>query len=215
MKLPVIVSSVVLLLTPPEARAQPPIDPPALPHFDLTGSLGWHAARESVPRSYGSWYAGSLSRTIAGGRYWTEHLKTELEVGWTGRGQRYGEHPDASFESRTYGSALYTFSTTTLVATQRYQFGHNAMFHPDVAVGASLEWVHRGGELGPLYSTSATIIQPRRPIPPRTERRANAFVSSGFKAYLTRRVFIRTDLRVGIRRELTHMLLNTGLGMDF
>ena len=110
-----------------------------------------------MPRSYGSWYGGSLSRSVALGNYWTEHLKTEIEVGWTGRGQRYAEHPDASFESRTYGPALYTFSTTTIVGTQRYQFGHNAMFHPDVAVGAIVEWVHRGGESGPLYSTSGTV----------------------------------------------------------
>ena len=215
MKLPAIVSTVVLLLTPPGASAQTPTEPPALPHFDLTGSLGWYGARENVPRSYGSWYGGSLSRSIAVGSYWTEHLKSEIEVGWTGLGQRYAEHPDASFESRTYGPALHTFSTTTIVGTQRYQFGHNAMFHPDVAVGASIEWVHHGGELGPLYSTSGTVVQPRRPMPPRTDRRYNAFVSSGFKAYVTQRVFVRTDVRVGFRRELTHILLNAGLGMDF
>jgi hypothetical protein len=216
MKLPVVVSTVALLLLPPPgAMAQAPIDPPALPRFDLAGSLGSYAASESAPLSYGSWYGRSLGRSVAAGHYWTEHLKTEIEVGWTGRGELHAEHPDASFEARTYGSALHTFSTTTIAAAQRYQFGHNAMFHPNVAAGTSIEWVHHAGELGPLYSTNGGVLQPRQAIPPTTERRYNAFVSAGFKAYVTQRVFVRTDLRVGFRRELTHILVNTGLGMDF
>jgi hypothetical protein len=89
------------------------------------------------------------------------------------------------------------------------------MFHPDLAAGAIVERVRHGGEIGPLFGRNGSVVQPRRPIPPSTERRYSAFVSSGFKAYVSERVFLRSDLRVGFRREIVHVLLNACIGMDF
>ena len=168
-----------------------------------------------MPDSYGSWYGHSLSRSVAAGYYWTEHWKTDIDVAWTGTGELYAQHPDSSPALQIYGSADHTYSTANIALTQRYQFGHNAMFHPDLAAGAIVEWVHHGGELGPLFGRNGTVIQPRRPIPSSTERRSSAFVSSGFKAYVSERVFLRSDLRVGFRREIVHVLLNAGIGIDF
>jgi hypothetical protein len=209
------IALVVLTLVTLYSTAQAQTAPPALPRFDVTASSGWYSARETGASEYDSWYGQSLSRSVAAGYYWTEHWKTDVDVGWTGRGQLYGEHPDASPASLTYGSARHSYSTVNIALVQHYQFGHNAMFHPDIAAGAMLEWVRHGGELGPLFGRNGTQIQPRRPIPPSSERRPGAFVSSGFKAYLSERLFLRTDLRVGFRREVAHVLLNAAVGLDF
>jgi hypothetical protein len=210
-----VIALVVATLTPFRAAAQTRPTPPPLPRFDVTASLGWHSANESLSGSYQSWYGQSLSRSVAAGFYWTEHWKSEVDVGWTGAGELWGEHPDSSTALQTYGSARHSFSTRNIAVAQRYQFGHNAMFHPDLAAGAIVEWVEHSGELEPLFGRNGMPIQPRRPIAPSVDRRYAVFVSSGVKAYLNERMFLRSDVRVGFRREMVSVLFNAGIGMDF
>jgi hypothetical protein len=209
------IAAAVLVLTPPPALAQTQAGATALPRFDFTTSFGWYSANEGLTDPHQSWYGRSLSRSVAAGYYWTEHLKTVVEVGWTGDGELYAEHPDTSPSQQTYGWANHVYSTSNVAVAQRYQFGHNALFHPDLAAGAIVEWVDHSGELGPLFGRNGNAIQPRRPIPRSTDRRYRAFVASGFKAYMSERVFLRSDLRVAFERELVHVLLNTGIGIDF
>jgi hypothetical protein len=64
---------------------------------------------------------------------------------------------------------------------------------------------------------------PRAPIvisPPATEthvdRTARPFVAGGFKAYLSERAFIRTDLRMSWSADgLTAVAWRSGIGVDF
>ena len=66
---------------------------PAASHsrFDLDASLGWLHATDDAPSSsesrpyanpYRHWNSGLL-RNLGAGFYWTEHLKTDVHVGWS------------------------------------------------------------------------------------------------------------------------------------
>lgn len=202
-------------VTVPLARAQ--TVPPArtYPRVAAVSSLGWYSAMEDAARGYESWYNSNLSRSFGAGFHWTEHLITAVEAGWTGEGELYGSVPSPSSSGRVEGFARHTYRGRQLALGQRYQFGHNAWFHPDVAAGALVEWVERGGETFPFYDNRGRIIEPGGPIAPTTERRVSAFVSGGLKTYVSERAFIRSDLRLGLTRELRHVLLNVGFGIDF
>lgn len=207
---------VVALVPPGRLSAQTLAGGPALPRFDASVSLGWYGASENVPGRREAWYGGSLHRSFAAGFYWTEHHKTDIEASWTGQGRLYADHPDASVAQQTSGYAEYNFSTRSIGLAQRYQFGHNQYFHPNVAVGALFEWNARDVELGPLYTTRGVLIaQPRRNLKLPTELRTTPFVSTGFKAYLTERAFFRSDVRVGFARSTKNAAVTFGVGVDF
>jgi hypothetical protein len=192
----------------------------ALPRIDVSASAGWFAANETSITVYGgvgAWYGTSWNRSIAAGYYWTEHLKTEVEAGWNGQGEIYGQHPDASRNgSETFGPVEHYFSSRNLVVGQQYQFGHNAWFHPHVSAGAVVQWVDRTDEIGPLYeSRTGRIVRPARTVELATARRANAFVGTGFKAYMSTRAFFRMDLRIAVGTHVDHVLTSFGFGFDF
>lgn len=199
----------------PGAGAQTGLPLRTYPRVAAVASLGWYSAREDAPPGYDSWYNSSLSRSLGAGVHWTEHLITAVEAGWTGEGELYGSVQSPSSSGRVEGFARHTYRGRQLALGQRYQFGHNAWVHPDVAAGALVEWVERGGEIFPYYDNRGGIVEPGGPITPTTERRVSAFVSTGLKAYVTERAFIRSDLRLGLTRELRHVLVNVGVGIDF
>jgi hypothetical protein len=199
----------------PFARAQtaPPVR--TYPRVAAVSSLGWYSAMEDAARGSDSWYNSSLNRGFGAGLHWTEHLITAVEAGWTGEGEVYGSLQPPSSLGRLEGFARHTYRARQLALGQRYQFGHNAWVHPDVGAGALIEWVERGGEAFPFYDNRGRIIEPGGPIAPTTDRRVSAFVSTGLKTYVSERAFIRSDLRLGLTRELRHVLVNIGFGIDF
>lgn len=186
-----------------------------LPRLDVGASVGWHVATEAEAQPYDRWYRASLSRGASTSWYWTEHLVTTLDVGASGVGELFTDHPDSSPSRQIWGTATYTYRTRHAAVAQRYQFGHNAWFHPYLGTGVALEWVERGGELGPLYDRTGRVVQPGRPVPDTTTRRARGFLEAGGKAYVTRRVFVRPELRVGFAGGVQHVVTTIGVGVDF
>src|SRR5688572_17346109 len=73
------------------ASAKPRVDKqPAQPKWDVGASVGLLSASPSpADEPYGGeWYfEGRYAVSI--GRYWTEHLKTEVEFVTSGKGERY------------------------------------------------------------------------------------------------------------------------------
>src|SRR5436190_14725280 len=78
---------VVLMLVPSAARGQTAAA--ALPSVDVAAATGWFAADRSVNQECCSSWSSSLFKGVSAGYYWTEHLKTEVELAAPGPTEGY------------------------------------------------------------------------------------------------------------------------------
>jgi outer membrane protein W len=206
----------VLLLASWKATAQTV----TLSRGDFSGSLGTQSVNARDDGFYSrSHFEGGFYGAVAGGWYWTENLKTELDFGARTKGKVWISSP-TPFGAQTYYPTDKTFSRKTLALGQQYQFLHNAWFHPHLGAGVNLTWerstLHRAAAFAydPVTRTSR-ILSPERTEPAQTDFRVNPFVESGFKAYMTPRTFFRTDLRVAFRSGVDDVVTRFGFGFDF
>jgi hypothetical protein len=58
-------------------------------------------------------------------------------------------------------------------------------------------------------------VEPERREGPATRQRATAFAAAGFKAYVARRGFFRSDLRVAFTDRVEDVTVRFGFGVDF
>jgi hypothetical protein len=205
-----------------QSQPSPPaitLVPPGAPRWDVAGHVGWFGSNESeVAPSWNRW-ADSASVGGSVGFYATPHLKLELDVATTNEADLFTQDqilvPGAP---PIFVSRQLFFRSTTVGAAVAYQFFENAWFHPFLAAGA--EGVHRRQhtELLPQY-----IPVPGRPgtfVPgaltePRTVATARPFAATGFKAYVSDRAFIRTDVRISFTDQADAIVWRGGVGFDF
>ena len=166
------------------------------------------------PRWAGSWFAA-----VGAGWHWTEHLKTEIDFGAGNTARMYFSEPRSDYRNSPQ-PVHRSFSKKVIGVGQQYQFLHNAWFHPHVAVGANVTWERRVDEYQPFifYDTGTAIprsIDDRRPPSRATDVVVRPYVAGGFKAYLSRRAFFRSDLRVAFKKHAHEGMLRFGFGADF
>jgi hypothetical protein len=208
-----------------QAIAQVPsrsLVPATFPKWDVSGSLGLLNVALDRDRRLQPWrgdWDHKFEYRADAGRYWTTHLKTELTVGTSNRSQ------DTEVETLPPGgpsSPIYAYTnverrTTMLGPSFIWQFGENAFVHPYVGGGLQV-WIlqqhrlrtpdiYRYGGLGP-------------PVPPLDERSTTVvgrpFVSAGFKSYISRSVFVRTEARAAFSSRGTRQVsMLAGIGVDF
>lgn len=188
---------------------------------DANATVGWLAvnAGSSGTFSYSQWES-SLFGAVGAGWHWTDHLKTEVDFG-------AGTKGDAYLSSFSYvgGQPLQRavqrrFSRRIVGVSQQYQFFRNSWFHPHLAAGANLTWETRTDNVQPVYGYDPVArisrqLEPGRIDRPPTEFSLKPFAAAGFKAYMTRRAFFRSDLRVGFKNGIDETLLRFGFGVDF
>jgi hypothetical protein len=196
------------------ASAQP------IARADVTGVVGWFNANKSDASSYNDWYNRSAYGGAVLGWYWTDHLKTEVEVGATTPAELYAAQTIDIEGQRTYASSEHRFSTRRFTAGQQYQFFRNAWAHPHAAVGVDLTWETHQQRVDPIVlfdqaSRTTRVVQPARTIGPSTDVEVRPFAEIGTKLFLSRRGFFRTDLRLTFRGGVDEVLLRFGLGLDF
>jgi hypothetical protein len=197
------------------AQAQRP-----LMRGDLAGTVGWLSARTTIgsPGDHTDWHS-SLFGAASGGWYWTDHLKTEIDLGAGTRATAYRYRAITIDDRPNYLASETTFARRTLGISQQYQFFRNAWFHPHVAAGANLTWErtteHFQAVLALDSPSRQRVLVPERTDGPHTAMAIRPFVATGFKAYTTRRSFFRTDLRVAFRGGADEALLRFGFGVDF
>lgn len=227
------VVALVRLTIPVEAAAQAPATTTPLPTRDVAAYVG-HLDVSRTPDADPYYYPSRL-RTVLGtagaGFYWTEHVKTEIEVGRTSEGRTSGSRA-VSVPGVPAGYRIYTVNqtiTTLLSVSQSYQFFHNAWFHPFVTAGADVGWERVRVQIPeqryyppPVFGPTGTAPQtlPSIPIPAgpdEVEHRVTTrlFGGAGFKAYLSQRAFFRTDLRIGAMSEMRAGHFRVGFGVDF
>jgi hypothetical protein len=181
--------------------------------------LGEHLDKE--PIEWDRWYEAA-SGGASVGYFWTPHLKVELDVATSTTGESYSLEavavPGSSFPS--FLQRDHHFRTTTASAGLNYQFLENAWFHP--FIGTGLELLRERERIETTFPIVSTR-DPRMsvaPLPSSTETRvehaARPFVAGGFKAYVSERVYIRTDLRTAWSTDgLTAVAWRSGVGVDF
>ena len=156
-----------------------------------------------------TWSSG-LFKGLQGGYYWTDHLKTELEVAATGETEVYSYSTLAPGPLPSYVSEHHSYRGVLVSAAQAYQFGRNAFFHPFLGAGFDVlrerDVVERMTSSPGSVTTSAVT---------QTRLQARPFVMGGFKAYCSERVFFRTDLKAAYRNGFDQITWKLGFGIDF
>ena len=213
------IGAAVLLcgLTPAWAFAQAPAT--ALPENDASIAIGWSGSDFQL-QSYDRWRGGVLAAATAG-HYWTDHVKTEIEAAWTTPGTDQIYEDFAYTGAPTYAVSDHTARDVRLGITHIYQFGRNAWVHP--FVGAGVDLVRRAARTDRREQTRSVYLPPNRTtpvvIPPAHERRTDVFgqavLKTGLKMYATERAFFNTELKVGIREDVDHVVWKVGFGVDF
>ena len=202
----------------PDASAQPA---PSVIRGDAAATIGWLAANSHAPGPFDSdnW-VNSLFGAGSIGWHWTDHLKTEADIGAGTKARAFRNEQVVINGRPTYYPVESRFSRRTLGVSQQYQFFHNVWFHPHVAAGLSFTWERQRDEPGPIYIYDA-VTQQSRIVPPidaestQTSLRVNPFVAVGYKAYVTDRAFFRNDLRIAFRGGFEETVLRIGFGFDF
>ena len=193
---------------------------PASPsRWDLTAHVTWLGERLNQPGDWDRWY-GVASGGADIGYYWTPHLKVELDVGTSTKGETYSYEPTTlpgapflSFIERDH-----EFRVTTASLGVNAQFFENAWFHPFIGAGLELRREREHIE------TTAPLVFTRdgRPVGIGAEEETRVryggrpFIATGFKGYVSERVFIRTDVRTSWSSDgLAALAWRTGVGVDF
>lgn len=194
-----------------------------LPHYDVTVLGGWGAVREVDERSYASWDGvGVVALEI--GRYWTDHVKSELQVQFTSEARSYGGYPERSIDpGATIPIFRYSerFTRVASVAmTAQYQFFRNQWFHPFLGAGVSLDrdrvrlvWPE---QTVPVGSNGPYRTLPREELPARIDATWRPIIMGGFKVYVAQRAFLRSDAGLALRQAgRSTFRWQFGAGFDF
>jgi hypothetical protein len=191
-----------------------------LQRADLAGLAGWLNTDKSEITSYNNWSNRTAYGGVVFGWYWTDHAKTELEVGVSSQADMYVPGTIDIDGQRGYTNSEHRFSTRRFTAGQQYQFLRNAWAHPHVAAGVDLTWERQETQLDSVYYYDpvlriSRVIQDRRTIGPSTDLQVRPFAEIGAKLYVTQRGFFRTDLRMTFRSGIDEVVMRFGFGVDF
>lgn len=193
---------------------------PRIVRGDLGGTAGWLSAGTTgyPPRDSKDWHS-SLFGAASLGWYWTDHLKTEVDFGAGTKATAYRFRYITLDGRPNYLTSEYTFARRVLGISQQFQFFRNAWFHPHVAAGAHLTWERSTERFNPVVAgdllATRRVLVPERTEGPHTRFTIRPFVATGFKAYMTRRTFFRSDLRAAFRGGADEVILRFGFGIDF
>ena len=202
------------------AAAQQAAPAAMMPRADAHFVIGWQNIRNDQPQDrYNDWINSIFYGGAGAGWYWNEHLKTQVDIGAGTRGRQYsyrnivvnGQPAGETYETR--------LQQTSVALSQQYQFFRNQWFHPRVAAGLDVGRESRVITFHPVYAFDNVARVSRIVSPGRTESRngvvVRPFGEVGFKAYMSRRGFFTTDMRVMARGGVDEVLLRFGFGVDF
>jgi len=223
------VLTLCVTLPAPIAAAQAPaagtpvtLTPASASRWDVAAHVTWLGERlEDGAVEWDRWYEVASGGASAG-YYWTTHLKLELDVAASTTGRSYSIEPIpvAGPSAPFLRQRDHHFRATTASAGLSYQFLENAWFHPFMGAGVELLRERERVETTfPIVSTRdprAPIAIPSPAEETHIRHTARPFVAGGFKAYMSERAFIRTDLRMSWSTDgLAAVGWRTGIGVDF
>jgi opacity protein-like surface antigen len=204
----------VLICAAGVAHAQPAPGP--VTSFDVSASIGLFTADRSEPRDEGccsSWSAGFF-KGLSAGYYWTDHLKTEVDVGVPGQTEAYS-YSNVRLANGSVASISEerTYTGSKVSASQVYQFGRNVGFHPYVLGGVDFD--RERIDLERRTFTNIAPFQQDETNSSSSRVRVRAFTGAGFKAYFSERTFFKGEMKVSIGESLSQATWKAGVGIDF
>jgi opacity protein-like surface antigen len=216
MTLHVLMALTGFVLQGASARAQDVAAP--LVRADISVGAGWHHARVAAAGEYDEWYHDSVSGSATAGWYWTDHLKTELDLTTTSPGRVNLFTQTVVNGQNTFRYGWIDQGTSGVALAQTYQFFDNAWFHPYVGAGLDVVRETTDEHIEPLTSFDRVTGRPRIVDAARGESSARwlgrPVVAAGFKAYMTRRSYFKTDARVRASRRVDDLVIRVGVGID-
>jgi opacity protein-like surface antigen len=183
--------------------------------------IGWQNLHKEQPQQhYNDWVNAIFYGGAGAGWYWTEHLKTQVDVGAGTRGHQYRYEPIVVNGQTTGSSSRVSVRQQSVAIAQHYQFFRNQWFHPHVGAGVDLARETTTEEYQPVaafdnVTRTYSQIRPARTEGPDHRMIARPFAETGFKAYMTPRAFFTADTRVMFRKGLDEVLFRFGFGVDF
>jgi len=213
-------ATTVTFLVVSAARAQTiPSQPPQMPGWDADFSLGLisNSARDEGDDHDGSSVHAEARIDI--GHYWTQHLKTEVGVGFLNRWEDYS-YETFPVPSGRGGNYVFTNDSLRMVAvtpTFTYQFFENQFAHPYLSAGARISLLDTHSTSYPQAFAQNGVTYSS----PATDRTGSAvFVrpvaAAGFKSYFNERTFLRTEAAAVFDSHASpHVALRVGFGFDF
>jgi outer membrane protein W len=201
-----------ICVVPAQAQTAP-TPPPAVTQrgLDLAGYLGWFNANKSGISLYNDWYH-SLSGGLSLGYYWTDHVKTEIDVGRTSEAEIVGYGPVGN--GPLSAPTEHYYRNVTFSVIQAYQFSRNAWVHPYLGAGLDLDWERHREERPAVLSARPGLIAGSR-TDPSTNVHPKVAAVGGIKAYVSPHAFFRTDLKFTGARQFDQVIWRWGFGVDF
>jgi hypothetical protein len=190
-----------------------------MPDWDADFSLGLisNSARDEGDDHDGSSVHAEARIDI--GHYWTQHLKTEVGVGFLNRWEDYS-YETLPVPSGRGGNYVFTNDSLRMVAvtpTFTYQFFENQFAHPYLSAGARISLLDTHSTSYPQTFTQNGVTY----TSPAIDRTGSAvFVrpvaAAGFKSYFNERTFLRTEAAAMFDPHGSpHVALRVGFGFDF
>jgi opacity protein-like surface antigen len=211
-------ATALLLAAPVSLLAQ---DAPPVMKGDMSGTIAWVNANKGDLTDYNDWRS-QAGFSLGGGRYWTDHHVTRIEVGATTTANVYSPVPLVIANNQTvYVPVHNQFSTRRVSVMQLYQFRRNEWAHPYVGAGVDAVWDRVETQADSVYvfdpvTRQQRLIQPRTEADQRTSLSGRGVLTAGVKGYMARKAFAVTELRVSIgSRRTEDVQWRFGLGVDF
>lgn len=187
------------------------------------GSFNGQSADDGSSAYRDDWHHAAEWRASAG-RYWTPHLKTEVEFGATGEGSRYVQR----FATVPGSATPYPYGTQEFVRLRQgsarvtWQFLDNQWIHPYLSAGVSVDEERtRTHVFSPVFypdprnPSTRVAGAPEHDEGPTTIHRTGVVLGGGAKWYVSPRVFIKTGAQVGLSRPTKSVSFLAGMGFDF
>ena len=204
----------------PPARS---LAPAAYPRWDAGGSFAlWSLSNAETKNTWTSWETKAEYRADVG-RYWTPHLKTDVAISASNQWHAYESEvfPIPGITGRTYAYIDSDRRLFTIAPAVTWQFRENSLWHPYVSGGVKVGMLqdHRFRE-GGTYRFGSGAGATSYTVTPLEEERttvtARPFVAGGFKSYVSRSVFVRTEGRLAFASDgVRQVSAGVGMGVDF
>jgi hypothetical protein len=192
--------------------------PATFPRWDAGGSIGLLSVTTSESRkSWNGWDQNAEYRFDLG-RYWTTHLKTDVAVTTNNMWSDWrSERLPVPGVPTAYAYTQIDRQWFGVAPAVTWQFRENTFMHPYVSGGVKVSVLEEHSFRDATTQRSGAISYP---VPGLDERRtlvlARPFVAGGFKSYINRSVFVRTEGRVAFAQDgVRQVSAVIGVGVDF
>jgi hypothetical protein len=214
--------ALAMILTVGGTAAAQEVQSARLSRGDVHVVVGWQNLKpgDAPPSRWNDRWVNTIVWSSAGaGWYWTDNLKTQVDLGGGTEGTQLRFSP-ITVDGRQVNLTLRLgVRHQTVAVSQQYQFYRNRWVHPFVGAGVALARETRIERYDAIivYDNVTKITQtiPARVESPYHEMVVRPFGTLGFKAYLSPRAFFTLDTRVTVRQGVDEVLFRFGFGTDF